>query len=378
MTNSQAITETRPAKLSAPSDRDLEIFRHAEIHHRTHDAISLDFDVTRRRVGQIVQDVRRWLAIHGTTDPEINTDAQRQRQARGLERMRLEDVMQRAVHALNNAPLTLTTSTHVEHKLQTQYIREQPPVDHRILKTYLQAALALGKLEERKPLPAPPPAYEPCTDPKVQTFLTDWCAKNKIQWDTPEEYQDFVKQLTQTIRDGLAESSVGPACEVCRVGQACEASAGPPDLEAYRVEQVPACRDADLLFSFSPQPQATALYPQSTLDPFAPSHLPSFSPPPPDLNAEPRTLNPSPASPASLPEAPTTNDSCVIHDDLSHDSAETCDPPAASPSTPIPPPHPLKKTEKGSATRPSSPFSPYSQLPTPAPPPTPLTLATDN
>jgi len=106
MTNT---TETRrPAKLSPPTDRDLEIFQHAQIHGRTHDAIANDFEISRRRVGQIVHDVRHWLSLHGTDDPVIYSQIQRQRLDRAMERIYLKDIIQRAIDGLNNAPPTLT------------------------------------------------------------------------------------------------------------------------------------------------------------------------------------------------------------------------------------------------------------------------------
>src|SRR5262245_20135435 len=304
MTETTTTSSTRSPKISPPTDRDLEIFRHTDIYHRTHDAVSLDFHISRRRVGQIVQDVRRWLALHGTTNLEINSDAQRQRQARGLERMRLLDIIQRAVHALNNAPHALTTSFHIEGICQSKFVRDQPPVDHRILKTYLQAVLALGKLEERKPLPAPPPAYEPCTDPKIQAFLNDWCQKNRIQWESPEEYQHFVEQLTHTIRDGLADSI--------------PAEGSPP---------TPSGTDAAQPLDLDNDSWAG----QACDGP--PSALPS-------------------ASPASLPEAPPANAPADSLDAPTAYPADTSNPPPAVQHSSVDANTPPQKTEKGSASIP--------------------------
>src|SRR5688572_3050375 len=173
MTNTPNTTETRrPAKLSPPTDRDLEIFQHAQIHGRTHCAIANDFGVTRRRVGQIVHDVRHWLSLHGTDDPVIYAQIQRQRLDRAMERIYLKDIIRRAVlghnqysavHALNHARPTLTTSPHVKNHC-VKVVKRDQPLDSRLLKTYLQAVNSRGKLNRRQPLPELP--AQPWKHPK--------------------------------------------------------------------------------------------------------------------------------------------------------------------------------------------------------------------
>src|SRR5688572_16527515 len=201
MTNTSNTTETRrPAKLSPPSDRDLEIFQHAQIHRRTHLDIADDFGVTRRRVGQIVHDVRHWLSLHGTDDPVLYSQIQRQRLDRAMERIYLKDIIHRAVHALNNAPLTLTTSTHVNNHCVKEVKREQPPVDSRLLKTYLQAVNSLGKLNQRQPLELP---AQPWKHPHIQAVVDDWSEKNKDYSLDPEEFDQFAQELTTTIQSCL-------------------------------------------------------------------------------------------------------------------------------------------------------------------------------
>src|SRR5687768_10169597 len=192
MTNTPNTTETRrPAKLSPPSDRDLEIFQHAQIHRRTHLDIADDFGVTRRRVGQIVHDVRHWLSLHGTDDPVIYAQIQRQRLDRAMERIYLKDIIQRAIHGLNNAPPTLTTSTHIDNRCVKSVKRDQPPVDSRLLKTYLQAVNSLGKLNERQPLPEFPAQPDPRKHPKIQACLDDWRGKSKYYDFEPQDFDQF-------------------------------------------------------------------------------------------------------------------------------------------------------------------------------------------
>ena len=204
MTNTPNTTETRrPAKLSPPTDRDLEIFQHAQIHGRTHDAIALDFEISRRRVGQIVHDVRHWLSLHGTDDPVIYSQIQRQRLDRALERIYLKDIIpaSSAIHGLNNAPPTLTTSTHINDHCVKKIMRDQPPVDSRLLKTLLQAVNSLGKLNERQPLPELP--AQPWKHPKIQECLDDWRGKSKYYDFEPQDFDQFAQELTTTIQSCL-------------------------------------------------------------------------------------------------------------------------------------------------------------------------------
>src|SRR5947207_10802874 len=131
------------------SERDLDIFRMAEIQGLTHEQIASACDVSRRRVGQIVENVRDWLSRHPCADPQIATELERKRLAQHMERLRLEDVVERARAALTLAPTHLTTVTVKADGSESTTRREQPPIDVRILKTYLRAIETLGKLEQQ-------------------------------------------------------------------------------------------------------------------------------------------------------------------------------------------------------------------------------------
>ena len=313
MANTSNATETtRPAKLSPPSDRDLEIFKQAEIQHRTHSTIALDFELTRRRVSQIVQEVRHWLSLHGAEDPAISSEIQRQRYARSMERMHLQDIIQRAVLGLNNAPASLTT--HIEGGPITKITRDQPSVDNRLLKTYLQAVVALGKLNDRPALPPPPTQREPWNHPKIQECVAAWRDKNdRLYLLKPEQYDRFAQELTATIQDCLAQGS-------------------PPTPSGTEVPD-----DCD---SLNPEPQATAS------DEFDSDSIPHSA-----LRIP--HLLPS-ASHASLPETQPEDDSSSAASDLSACASDTYTASIQNQLSETPPQHPFQNSEKGSALQPPS------------------------
>src|SRR5437763_1861453 len=116
----------RPAKQSPPEERDMRIFQLAEIQGWTHDEIAREVDLTRRRVSQVVQDVRQWLARNPADANELKTDEERRQFERNLERMRLQDIMLRAVHGLDRAPASLTT-TRTSDSGVTSTTRDLPP-----------------------------------------------------------------------------------------------------------------------------------------------------------------------------------------------------------------------------------------------------------
>ena len=91
MSNSTAINETNDCS-RMPSQRAFHIFRLAEIQGQTHKQIAELYKVTRRRISQIVERVRNWLARHPCEDPQIATALQAKRLGQHLEQMRLEDI----------------------------------------------------------------------------------------------------------------------------------------------------------------------------------------------------------------------------------------------------------------------------------------------
>jgi hypothetical protein len=193
-----AATSARPPKKSPPGDRDREIFQLAEIHDWTHDKIAGEKGLTRRRVSQIVQEVRHSLANHPADDPALATDIQRQRCARAIERLRLEDIIARAVRGLDAAPPALATTRTTGDGATTRTLRDQPPVDVRLLRMYLRAVTALGKLDERPELPAPPPDIQgqPWLEPRIQEVVKAWQGTATSYILTEAALSKFAEELT--------------------------------------------------------------------------------------------------------------------------------------------------------------------------------------
>src|SRR5581483_3946740 len=97
---------------------------------------------------QIVESVRNWLSNNPCEDPQLATELQRKRLAQHMKRMRLEDVVLRARAALDLAPTHLTTVHVKPDGSESKTIRQQPPIDIQVLKTYLRAIQALAKFHQ--------------------------------------------------------------------------------------------------------------------------------------------------------------------------------------------------------------------------------------
>ena len=199
-----AIFQRRPANQTPPDERDRTIFKLAEIDRWTREKIASHIGrISRRRVSQIVQQVRLWLANHPVDDPALKTDLERKRLAQNLDRLRLEDVIERAVNTLNQAPPTLATTCSMEGGPVMRYVRDQPPVDVRLLKTYLRAVEALAKLNDRPEIPVPPPPPSPWLDPKIQNVIDFWNEKADQHHLKGEYMEMFAQQLGHAIVDTL-------------------------------------------------------------------------------------------------------------------------------------------------------------------------------
>jgi hypothetical protein len=222
----------RLAKKSPPTERDLQIFKLAEIQRWTHDQIADHYgDISRRRVSQIVQEVRHWLAHHPTEDPQLNSELEQRRLTRNVERMHLENVITRALFALDHAPPTLQTTCHANGVCVANYHRDQPPVDVRVLKTYLRAVEALGKLNERPEIPEPelPPGTAaddviPWQDPRLTKIFNYWAGC----YGMPEDaMRKMTKELTCALFDIFNLATADQADDSAEVDKLDEAKGSP-------------------------------------------------------------------------------------------------------------------------------------------------------
>src|SRR5437868_9952759 len=195
MSNSTAINETNDCS-RMPSQRAFHIFRLAEIHGQTHKQIAELYKVTRRRISQIVERVRNWLARHPCEDPQIATALQAKRLGQHLEQMRLEDIIQRAREQLTYAKPTLDTVIDKADGTKTIISREQP-FNVQVLKTYLRAVEALGRINARPEIPLPPPSGEefPWLITAVNEVYEKWWDKIWSSKLKSEMIHDFVNDI---------------------------------------------------------------------------------------------------------------------------------------------------------------------------------------
>src|SRR5436305_932344 len=124
-----------------------------------------------------------------------------------MERMRLEDVINRARAALALAPTHLTTTTIKADGSETTTRREQPPLDVQILKTYLRAIQALGKADQQPEIPYPPPAEGefPWAKQAMNEVLTRWYERIWSRKLKIEHFYDFADELIGVFVKALSD-----------------------------------------------------------------------------------------------------------------------------------------------------------------------------
>src|SRR5262249_51485196 len=144
---------------------------------------------------------RRWLATHPAADGEILAEHQRQQYARNLERLHLQDIIARAVDALDRAPPARATTVRPEGGPITRILRDQS-VDTGLLRTYLRAVTALGRLNERPPIaaPPPPPALQPWMQAKIAERVEAWQAEYGVP---PRFLQTLAENITADLLSHL-------------------------------------------------------------------------------------------------------------------------------------------------------------------------------
>src|SRR6478752_1300377 len=344
-------TQTNNRSSHMPSQRDFEIFRLAVIKGFTHKELAGMFEISRRRVGQIVEHVRNWLSQHPCEDPNIATELQNKRLAQHLERMHLEDIISQARHEVSFGKQQLITKTERSDGTITTTYREQP-FNIQVLKTYLRAVEALGRLSARPEIPLPPPpgdefpwlvgAVTECyekwyskiwskrlSSEMVYEFVNDTCAD---MLKAAKHQQDLAARPNEPApgdTEAPAQDDEAPAEPVgrARVGR------GSPDPAQSATEGLPPATPArsagseDTFNSDSPPLGTEYSVPSTTQSPPASDSAarvgrgsPDPAQPPTEglpastdvstMDLGPWTLDStSTPSPASLPEAPASQDS---------------------------------------------------------------------
>jgi hypothetical protein len=204
-------TQTNNRSSHMPSQRDLEIFRQAEVHGLTHQQLAGIWKVSRRRISQVVERVRNWLSLHPCEDAQIATELQRKRLNQHLERMQLQDVIDRARFALNMPPSYLESVTVRADGKESTTRRQQPPVDVQMLKTLLRAIEAQGRLNARPeiPLPPPPEGEFPWLKAAMNEVWEQW--SDKIAWNKklkPDLFCKFADEFEAAVLKAVSHQKM--------------------------------------------------------------------------------------------------------------------------------------------------------------------------
>jgi len=148
-----------PRKKRPPTARDQAIFLAYHVTARTQTELAEDYDLSQRRISEIIKRVERWRAdlipaAEGELEPK-----QQQRVDRWLVHERLRCVYDRSIRAYDTQALELKTTRKGDRDgkpFHDETTRQQPP-NVQLLKVALRAASDMGKLEDKPSLDAPDP-----------------------------------------------------------------------------------------------------------------------------------------------------------------------------------------------------------------------------
>src|SRR5438067_277391 len=346
MTTTTTQIETNVHASGMPSQRDFEIFRLAVIKGFTHKELAGLFEVSRRRVSQIVENVRNWLSQHPCEDPNIATELQTKRLAQHLERMHLEDIISQARHEVAFGKRQLITTSEKADGSKTTTYREQP-FNVQVLKTYLRAVEALGRINARPEIPLPPPSGEefPWLITAVNEVYEKWWDKIWSKKLKSEMIHDFVNDIIIDVLKAAKhqqELAARPADDDADANAAADGAAAADrdddDSVGNALRGVP-CASSDVdqadttaVGRGSPDPAqaATEGLPSESTEysvPSTPAHAPAAD----ASDQQNGSLSPSLLVPlsspstsrASLPEAPALEQSAPRSDALTADSPDT-------------------------------------------------------
>src|SRR3954453_10400528 len=88
---------------SAPSLRDLEIYKRSIVFKHDQLAIAAHYDLGQPRISQIINNVRHWLAAGGNPeDPTIRDHFARQKLSSATQKIRLLRIIDMATYAMEN------------------------------------------------------------------------------------------------------------------------------------------------------------------------------------------------------------------------------------------------------------------------------------
>jgi hypothetical protein len=148
-----------PRKKRPPTARDQAIFLAYRVTARTQAELAEDYDLSQRRISEIIKRVERWRADLIPAEAGELEPKQQQRVDRWLEHERLRSVHDRAIRAYDTQALELKTTRKGDRDgkpFHDETTRQQQP-NVQLLKVALRAASDMGKLEDKPSLDAPVP-----------------------------------------------------------------------------------------------------------------------------------------------------------------------------------------------------------------------------
>ncbi|HEY2412431.1 MAG TPA: hypothetical protein VGI40_09325, partial [Pirellulaceae bacterium] len=153
-----------------PTPRDLQIYKGHVILHHDQLSIAANFNISRARISQVVNKVKRWLAAGGSpTDPEIRDHLAQERLSKASQRIRLLRIIDKATYA---AEVRLPSQKIIRSRYHgdSEVWRDEtsilsPEVNLPALRVLLRAVKDLGEFEKHHSDDACPDVRRGSPDP---------------------------------------------------------------------------------------------------------------------------------------------------------------------------------------------------------------------
>lgn len=192
---------------TAPSARDLEIYKRSVVFKHDQLAIAAHYDLSQARISQIVNNVRDWLATGGSpADPDIRDQFAQHKLARATQKIRLLRLIDMATYAIENR---LPSQVKTKHRYQgtTEVWREEvrqqsPEVNLPAMRVLLRAVKTLHEFESNDaPSSATKNSSQLPADELLHSvfeFLCHWRSQAETGGNLPPS-----ENIPQLIADGL-------------------------------------------------------------------------------------------------------------------------------------------------------------------------------